>query len=298
MKKLQTKVFITLIIILTLSLLSFIIIFNIQTYNRELRMIKDNLSHINNKDNMIFMDANIYTIELTGNSIENIRNNSNNNISHKDIESITKNILKTNKNENIGNLYLNRYSYKIHNNILVISDNSMIQNRLRYNLFLSIIILIILESLIIIISKIITNLIIKPVKLSFQKQKEFIADASHELKTPLSVIISSSEALLDNPKDLKWVTNIKNEADRMNLLISDLLELSKSDSVIPVLSNGNISKLIELSVLTFEAKIYENHLKLQDNIENNIFMNMNDNNIKQLIEILLDNAIKHKSIQK
>lgn len=73
---------------------------------------------------------------------------------------------------------------------------------------------------------ILTSWIIKPVIRSFEAQKEFIADASHELKTPLSVIIASSEALEDNPKEIKWLNNIKSEANRMSMLIKNLLELA------------------------------------------------------------------------
>ena len=66
----------------------------------------------------------------------------------------------------------------------------------------------------------------QPVISSFLKQKEFIEDASHELKTPLSVTIASSEALEDNPKEIKWLNNIKSEANRMSILIKNLLELA------------------------------------------------------------------------
>ena len=293
MKKLQIKTFITILSILTLSLLLFIVIFNVQNYNREVRIVRDNLRHMNDKPNAIFMDTNIYTIELDNERIKRIRNNSNRNVSNSEIKKLANSILNKNKKENIGILYFNRYSYSIHNNVLVISDNIMNQNRLRYNFISSLVLFILLEIIIVIISRIITNWIIKPVEISFKKQKDFIADASHELKTPLSVIISSSEALEDNPKEKKWLKNIKNEADRMNILINDLLELSKSENVVPVLSQGNLSKIIELQVLTFEAKIYENNLILNDNIEDNIYINLNENSLKQLVEILLDNAIKH-----
>ena len=70
---------------------------------------------------------------------------------------------------------------------------------------------------------ILTSWIIKPVISIFLKQKGFIEDASRELKPPLSVIIASSEALEDNPKEIKWLNNIKSEANRMSILIKNLL---------------------------------------------------------------------------
>lgn len=130
--------------------------------------------------------------------------------------------------------------------------------------------------------------------MSFLKQKQFIADASHELKTTLSVIIASSEALEDNPLELKWLKNIKNEADRMNLLIMDLLALAETEKEFrDVLEEGNLSKVIELSVLTFEGKIFDENLELNYRIGDDIRIKMNENSIRQLVEILLDNAIKH-----
>ncbi len=121
-----------------------------------------------------------------------------------------------------------------------------------------------------------------------------LADASHELKTPLSVIMASSEALESNTKETKWLTNIKTEAERMNDLIIELLELAKSEGKNNVTyTEGNLSKTVELSLLTFEGIAYEKKIKIDYDIKDNIKMLMNENNIKELVEILLDNAIKH-----
>ena len=110
-----------------------------------------------------------------------------------------------------------------------------------------------LELVFIIIAKLISNWISKPVEESFEKQKDFIADASHELKTPLSVITASAEALENNPKEKKWLNNIKSESERMNNLIIDLLDLAKTENGNLELSMGNLSKAVELTTLTFEG---------------------------------------------
>lgn len=110
---------------------------------------------------------------------------------------------------------------------MIILDNSNIKTNLLTSLRLSICIFFLLESLILLITKWITSWIIKPVEESFNK-KQFIADASHELKTPLSVIIVSSEAYESNPNEEKWLKNIKEEAKRMNILVTDLLELAST----------------------------------------------------------------------
>mgnify|MGYP000034175427 CR=1 FL=1 len=141
---------------------------------------------------------------------------------------------------------------------------------------------------------ILTSWIIKPVIRSFEAQKEFIADASHELKTPLSVIIASSEALEDNPKEIKWLNNIKSEANRMSILIKNLLELAsleKKENY--VLKEDNLSKTVELAVLIFDAKAYESDIKLESKIDSNIKFNFDSYSMNELVEILLDNALKH-----
>lgn len=173
-------------------------------------------------------------------------------------------------------------------------DNSDVQERLMQVLKTSILIFFVLEIVIVVISKKLTSWIIKPVIETFNKQKQFIADASHELKTPLSVIIASSEALENEPEEKKWLTNIKSESERMNNLISDLLDMAKSENGIKEqYINENLSKIVEKAILTFESLIYEKDISLDYKIEENINFLCNGNQIKQVIGILLDNAVKH-----
>ena len=315
MNKLKSKVFFTIFSILTISIITLLIIFNTQNYNLQKNSIINslNVATNNNKtkepmnkpdsepkpldENTRFMDSIVYTVLLdSNNNIKDIINHSNNRIDNSEISKLAKDILnkKDIKDRYIGCLYLNNYSYNyLSGTALVILDNSNIKTNLLKSLGVSFLIFIFLETIIFIISKLITNWIIKPVKESFDKQKQFIADASHELKTPLSVIVASSEALEENPKEKKWLNNIKEESNRMNLLITDLLELAKTEQKIVDLKDGDLSKIVELSTLTFEGKAFESNIKIDYDIEPNIKMRMVENNIKQLVEILLDNGVKH-----
>jgi signal transduction histidine kinase len=247
---------------------------------------------------MIFMDRDLYTVLLDdSNNINAVINHSNDGLSDNKIKKLANKILNKNNQSNkyLGNLYFDNYSYSYSSgNYLIIVDNTKTQKKLISYLITSLIIFTLLEIIVLIVTKKITDWIIKPVKNSFEKQKQFIADASHELKTPLSVIVASSEALEDNPKDIKWLKNIQAEADRMNLLITDLLELASSENKLnKVYEEKDLSKITELSVLTFEGRIFEKNLKLKYEIKPDIKFRMDENSIKQLIEILLDNAIKH-----
>ena len=311
MKKLKSKVFLTIFTILTISILTILFIFNTGDYIREKEDVKNTLNMLDNtkintvtnpfKDNRKreerkFLDKTVYTVTIVDNTIDEIIYHSKEVDNDDDIEDLANKIISNNTKDKlyIGNLYINRYSYKINNNMIVIMDNSNINKELSYSLISSLIIFVILETISLIISNLLSNWIIKPVNESFNKQKEFIADASHELKTPLSVIIASTEAY-ENDKDNKWIKNIKEESDRMNKLIKDLLDLAKleSDEVSRIYDNNNLSKLVEKSILPLESLMFEKNIKLKYNIEEDIFLNSNADEIKQVVSILLDNAIKH-----
>ena len=310
MNKLKKKVFITILAILSVSLLSFIVLFNVQNYLEKKQNIERNLSmnykvpkEFENKEhnkfsdideNIRFMDLDVYNVIVEEGVVKEVVNHSNKNITNSEITNIANEILKSNiKKKYIGFLYISKYSYAFNGNNLTIIDNSNTRSFLTNRLLFSIVIFILLELAIIYITNLITNWIIEPVRISFEKQRQFIADASHELKTPLAVIMASGEALENNPKETKWLKNINNESSRMNELIKDLLELASTENETLELNNGNLSKVTELSILTFEGKAFEKNIKLDYDIESNIMFKMNENSIKQVIEILLDNAIKH-----
>ena len=256
MKKLKNKILITIFLILTISITIILIAYNSSDYLREKNNITDNLNRmiptnrnsIKPPENSLehnkmppsteakekrFMDVKLYTVILDdNNNIYEIVNHTNEDNTPTEItEEATKIIKKSNKNSYIGNLYVSKYAYNYKkSNHLVIMDISETNSKLRTTLIISIIIFIIFEIIAYIISNIISNWLIKPVEASFNKQKQFIADASHELKTPLSVIIASAEALDNDKNNKKWLTNIKNESDRMNNLIKDLLDLAKLEN--------------------------------------------------------------------
>ena len=320
MDKLRKKVFWVIFLILTIFTTSVFAVYNVQQYNGERLEIVRNFTQIERvgkrvdfpdgneppqmpdepeqRDfkNIRYMDNTVYTVLLNDdNSVSEIVNHSSDDKTDEEIEEIANDILAENRESKIGNLYTCKYSYSISNSTLVIIDNENTNSVLLKTLLISFALLIALELLILLISLKITKWIIKPVEESFEKQKQFIADASHELKTPLAVIMASSEALESNPSETKWLENIKSESDRMNKLISDLLELAKSESVDDrsEFKTGNISKTVEKSVLTFEGIMFEKGITLDYSIDENIEIEMNEYKIQQLVSILLDNAIKH-----
>ncbi len=150
------------------------------------------------------------------------------------------------------------------------------------------------------ISIYLTNRTIKPIKESFEKQKQFIANASHELKTPLTIIRTNTSLVLSNGSETvesqsKWLNYINNQIERMSKLIDEMLSLAKLDTgkELEEFVDFDISKLINNVLLTFEAVLFENNIELSSNIEEDVILKGDKENIKKVFIILLDNAIKY-----
>lgn len=302
MGKLKKKIFLVMFAILTIFLVSILCIFNFQDYNHEKVEIENKLSRMENDRQApgmpVFMDAVVYTVKYnTSNKVTEVINHTDNNVSEEKIIQIAENILESSNTKNgrrIGNLYLDQYSYAFQApNTLTIVDNTSAKAKLESLLKTSILIFVLIEIIIIILTVEITRWIIKPVIESFNRQKQFVADASHELKTPIAVIMANAEALEKEPEEKKWLNNIKSEADRMNELVTSLLDLAKLEEGKEVQQEENLSKIVEMSVLTFESLMYENKIELEYDIQKDINIKCNSSQIKQLVAILIDNAIKH-----
>ena len=139
-----------------------------------------------------------------------------------------------------------------------------------------------------------------PVQDAWNKQRRFVADASHELKTPLTVMLANFSVLLSHPNDTideqrKWLINSRDEALNMQKLVESLLILARSDAAIdlPEMKSVHLSDLLLNSALSFEAIAFEKDIKMNTQIAPNIYVKGDEQSLKQLISILLDNAVKY-----
>lgn len=119
------------------------------------------------------------------------------------------------------------------------------------------------------------------------------------LKTPLAVVKTNIELLNANKEDTiqnqkKWIDYISFQTDRMSKLVNNLLYLAKADNneELGIKTDFNISDVVMNQLLSFEAVLYENDLKLKCDVEENIKFNGNKEHISQLVGIFVDNAIK------
>ena len=140
----------------------------------------------------------------------------------------------------------------------------------------------------------------RPVGQAWDRQRQFVADASHELKTPLTVILSNAD-LLAGPQSApgqaaRWVDNIRAEGGRMRRLIESMLFLARSDAAQAAASprvRCDWSDTVESGVLTFEPVIFERGLSIQSRVEQGCFVRGCADDLRRLFDILLDNAAKY-----
>lgn len=145
-----------------------------------------------------------------------------------------------------------------------------------------------------------SNWSLRPIKRAWDQQQQFVADASHELKTPLTVILANSDILLSHREDTverqaKWIEYIKAEADRMKKLVEELLFLAKSDQAVPQAQEArlNFSDAVWSGLLPFESIAFEKGISLVGEITPELYVKGKETELKQLVAILLDNAYKY-----
>ena len=146
------------------------------------------------------------------------------------------------------------------------------------------------------LSWLLSGFVTRPVARTWQNQQQFLSDASHELKTPLTVILSSADLLKTSaqPEQRQYVDNISVESRRMKALVEDMLTLSRTESgrAAPF-EPLDLSDLVTDAALRFEPVAFEAGHPLQYDIQNGASLSGDRQQLDQLLEILLDNAVKY-----
>ncbi|MFC0905928.1 sensor histidine kinase [Clostridium sp. MT-14] len=251
--------------------------------------------------NMNPMESFFVKTDSSGNIIEISQNS---NLNKNSYEAILSNIFKS--SDSSGSISYKNYNLrylkvpKEYGFIIVFMDRSSDNEILNRLIMISVMICIISLILVFIISLFLANISLKPIISAWEKQQAFVADASHELRTPLAVITTNLDIVLGNRSDTvenqgKWLGNIKLEAGRMTKLIEDLLYLARSDSHQKALtfSNFDLSGAVTKAIVPFEASAIKHEILMTSNIEPGINFLGNEGRIKQLMAILIHNAIKH-----
>ncbi|WP_200795913.1 sensor histidine kinase [Streptococcus equinus] len=139
-----------------------------------------------------------------------------------------------------------------------------------------------------------SRFIVQPAQDAIDREKRFVSDASHELKTPIASIRANAQVLQSQIEPNRYLNHILSETKRMEHLIQELLGLSKLDKDGRAhFDKVNLSSICQEMILSYESLAYEEGKLIEDNISENIEVLGKESQLKQLITILLDNAIKH-----
>lgn len=141
---------------------------------------------------------------------------------------------------------------------------------------------------------------IRPIKATWQKQLDFTADASHELRTPIAVIRTTLELLMDSPEEtigsqMKWLKNMEDENLRMAKLVDDLLTLSKADTNQQTLETKTffLNDVITNALLPFEPIAVRKNIVIEVCANETIYFHGDRKRMEQLMVILMDNALNY-----
>ncbi len=139
-----------------------------------------------------------------------------------------------------------------------------------------------------------------PVEKAWEQQKQFLADASHDLKTPLTVILANNNIISAHRDEtvesqMKWIESTSEEAGRMSDLVNKMLELAKSEATKDELKIGehDLSELVENAILQFEVVAFEKNISIETGIQPNMIVRTHPQTFSKVLEILFDNAIKY-----
>lgn len=223
-------------------------------------------------------------------------------IDDNDVKEVTQSVLENKKNEGMFWSYQLRYMVREtpEGTKIAFVDMNREINRMIYLLTTMILVGFGALAAFFAVSVYLANWALKPVGIAWEQQKRFVADASHELKTPLTVILANTGILLSHKQDRiadqeKWLEYTQAEAIRMKTLIDDLLFLAKydADHKPELQSEVNFSDVLWSSILPFESVAFEAGVTIDSQIEPDLKREGNEGQLKQLVMILMDNACKY-----
>lgn len=309
-EKLQKKIFLLIMVLLSIVILGTIILSTFLNYNNTINLATSMMDRFIEGEPKKNPNDKIEDKIKTESAIDGLYDfliensiiiKSSNTLNNKIINEYALKVSKQNSKKGIVGKYIYKVK-KVNNNvkrITFIEDENAISH-IKTMLLFSVIISIASVVAIYIIATKVSKIIVKPVEETFEKQKQFISDASHELKTPLAVIEANADVLENEIGTNKWISYIQNETDSMDKLINELLLLAKIENIenVKEYKQLNLSKEVEIILSMFESMAYENQVRITSKISENILMNGNKEDIEHIVSILTDNAIKHAKAKK
>ncbi len=233
-------------------------------------------------------------IDMYGNAFKSV---SENNAMYTDeqLAALATKVLIRGKNSGAIDHMLYTVKDESYGKLIVFMDNRITEANIRavglYSLIFGSMGLFLLFCMVLFLAKWLT----KPIEEAFHKQKIFVSDVSHELKTPLAVITANADTLESEIGESKWLGYIKNEAYKMSGLVNNMLTLTRMETTENKLSfqRFDLTETVRGAVMPFESIAYEKQVDLSVSLQESVFLSGNQEQLGRVAAILTDNAVKY-----
>ena len=233
-------------------------------------------------------------IDMYGNAFKSV---SENNAMYTDeqLAALATKVLIRGKNSGAIDHMLYTVKDESYGKLIVFMDNRITEANIRavglYSLIFGSMGLFLLFCMVLFLAKWLT----KPIEEAFHKQKIFVSDVSHELKTPLALIPANADTLESEIGESKWLGYIKNEAYKMSGLVNNMLTLTRMETTENKLSfqRFDLTETVRGAVMPFESIAYEKQVDLSVSLQESVFLSGNQEQLGRVAAILTDNAVKY-----
>lgn len=305
--KQQKRIFIVLMIIFTITLVSVLVAVNIINLNssfiQQRRMIRDDIGFYgikafcgNDNQKIKRQEYDYSTSVVLKNKNIMVLSNSLEETADKDILSMTQELQKSEKR--FGSI--DDYIYVVRtlrsgNTVYIFVDNKEALQNSKQFFIVSIFIFLLSVIAFTIISYYLSRWMIKPSEKAIKNQKIFVANISHDLKTPITIIKANADLIENEVKNKKSIKYIQQETEKLNHLVNEMLTLTRIDNTISKenFKSFNFGDSLFDVVLPFESIAYEKGIRFNINIDEVTDYFGDESNIQKLAEILIDNAMSY-----
>lgn len=305
--KQQKRIFVVLMIIFTITLISVLVAVNIinlnSSFRQQRRMIRDDIGFYgieafcgNDNQKIKRQEYDYSTSVVLKNKDIMVLSNSLKETTDKDILNMTKELQKDKKR--FGSIddyiYLVR-TLRSGNTVYIFVDNKEAMQNSKQFFIVSIFIFLLSVIVFTIISYYLSRWMIKPSEKAIKNQKIFVANISHDLKTPITIIKANADLIENEVKNKKSIKYIKQETEKLNHLVNEMLTLTRIDNTISKenFKSFNFGDSLFDVVLPFESIAYEKGIRFNINIDEVTDYFGDESNIQKLAEILIDNAMSY-----
>lgn len=305
--KQQKRIFIVLMIIFTITLVSILVAVNIinvnSSFRQQRRMIRDDIGFYgieafcgNDNQKIKRQEYDYSTSVVLKNKNIMVLSNSLKETTDKDILSMTQKLQKNGKR--FGSIddyiYLVRILKSGNTVYIFVNNKEALQNSKQF-FIVSIFIFLLSVIVFTIISYYLSRWMIKPSEKAIKNQKIFVANISHDLKTPITIIRANADLIENEVKNKKSIKYIQQETEKLNHLANEMLTLTRIDNTISKenFKSFNFGDSLFDVVLPFESIAYEKGIRFNINIDEVTDYFGDENNIQKLAEILIDNAMSY-----